>query len=44
MVQRQTTVTEKLDINNIRWALWTEDLEQKLETDNAVIESYDEPV
>ena len=40
----QATITEKLDINNIKWALWTDDLEQKLEADNAVIESYDEPV
>ena len=42
-VNNQATVTEKLDVNNIKWALWTEDLERQVESDEAIIESYEEP-
>ena len=42
-ISNQVTVTEKLDINNIKWALWTDDLEQQIEADKEFIDSCEEP-
>ena len=38
-----TVVTKKLDIDSIKWGNWTEDIESKLERDQADIEGNDDP-
>ena len=40
----QTKVTDKLDIDSIKWALWTEDLEKELEKNEDKANHYEEPV
>lgn len=39
----KTPVTEKLDVNSIDWASWTEDLEEQLLRDQREIHRYEDP-
>ena len=39
----QTLITNKLDIDTIKWALWTEDLEKQMEEDKEYLNSFDDP-
>ena len=38
----ENVVTEKLDINSVKWGMWTEDLEKQLDLDKTLIESHEE--
>ena len=39
----KTIINEKINIESIKWALWSDDLETQLVDDRVLVESYEEP-